>query len=1226
MSKRLLFLLMIGFVLIPEFMQAQETPITSRGSILNRRVGLHNGNLVHTVFTNYGVIAQPSTLNPRGAWKYDNNGYVGDVSPIIGLQLPIKHYPKDTNNAVLDTHHVSIITAVERPGGGKEVSGQFSGFEPIGGFFNPAYTGATYGVAMSHLLKSWPMVWPDKPDYTGFTEAHGDKDGYIPKVDWNGYFGRGREKSPTQESYYWMDDNDDITYFGKLGFTPDSTDPARRGQGIQVSVRGLQWGGDPVAQNVLFWLYNIQNDGTTTYDKAVFGLLVGTYVGIEGREYDDDASFFEIKESITYTWDYDNYIDPAANPRWLPDPHTVGYIAYAFLESPGNGYDGIDNDHDNSQFASTAPFFTPNDFVGRVFTKGDKVVLINKETFKRTLYTVPTTDGVIVDNSLTKPDTVITVKGDNVTVKSMGTIMNLVSGQTVLVEGDLKMGLNGSYVNPNAYDGIDNDLDGIIDENYTVHYRQFKKSAAGVTLIDTINATQYIDYLHGMTKAQMVDERRDDNIDNDLDWTLLDDVGKDGKANTHDPGEGDGIPTHGEPNFDEKDIHESDQLGLTSFKYFKGAGTVKMADDELTWSQMTPGLFETPDNIVNNIAIRGEDGDFLYGTGYFPLLSKATERFSLALAFGENLADVMRIKKVVQIIYNANYTFPLPPSTPTLSASTDGKSVTLYWDAEAEASIDHITHEKDFEGYKLYKSNSYDFSDVFTVTDARGNAVAYKEIQQWDLANSITGFYALSPMLASLYNGFSPFLGDDRGIVHKYVDTDVKPGLKYFYCLTAYDHGKNDGMTYPKENSIQGAISRDAYGTYTFEKNALAVIPAPPSNGYVAPTGNDNVTRVSGGSDHAPTFSIVDSKRVPSGVLKVTFKDKYIPVAYGTKDSVMQGPVAVSYSIQDTVTKNYLLTDGTYFDARDGQIFSGLAIKMDSSWKSPNYIQVDTIFWNLTNVKDTVGKFTPIASTQYSITWFTPNYPVYRAPKKYEFRFENQAKQSSYAIDTLNKLFIKGGFDSVAFVPKINFSIWDVTDVKSPKKIKFAFMQADPTDTTVTPDSRIFLSNAAGTDIEYMVTFSSNVKNLPVYSPKAGDTLRIGFTVPLTSQDAFIINTKQAYYDLFTAKSKMNDIKVVPNPYVVTNLYEPPLPSGLRGRGTRVIKFMNLPINAKVYIYTSSGTLIRTLETGSDLFNSTLDWDLRTREGLDVAFGVYFYVVEAQGFSDKKTGKIAIIK
>ncbi len=56
---------------------------------------MHRGNQVRTVFSNYGVIAQPGTEGPRGAWKYDANGYVGDVSPVVGIRLPIRDYGRD---------------------------------------------------------------------------------------------------------------------------------------------------------------------------------------------------------------------------------------------------------------------------------------------------------------------------------------------------------------------------------------------------------------------------------------------------------------------------------------------------------------------------------------------------------------------------------------------------------------------------------------------------------------------------------------------------------------------------------------------------------------------------------------------------------------------------------------------------------------------------------------------------------------------------------------------------------------------------------------------------------------------------------------------------------------------------------------------------------------------------------------------------------------------------
>jgi len=52
-----------------------------------RRSSIHNGNLVRTVFGNWGVIGQPREKGPRGAWLFDTNGYIGDVSPMVGAEV-----------------------------------------------------------------------------------------------------------------------------------------------------------------------------------------------------------------------------------------------------------------------------------------------------------------------------------------------------------------------------------------------------------------------------------------------------------------------------------------------------------------------------------------------------------------------------------------------------------------------------------------------------------------------------------------------------------------------------------------------------------------------------------------------------------------------------------------------------------------------------------------------------------------------------------------------------------------------------------------------------------------------------------------------------------------------------------------------------------------------------------------------------------------------------------
>ena len=59
---------------------------------------------------------------------------------------------------------------------------------------------------------------------------------------------------------------------------------------------------------------------------------------------------------------------------------------------------------------------------------------------------------------------------------------------------------NNNEINGNAFNGIDDDLDGLIDENYYLHYRQKRiyyneTSVIEQTLFDIINPRAYIDFI-----------------------------------------------------------------------------------------------------------------------------------------------------------------------------------------------------------------------------------------------------------------------------------------------------------------------------------------------------------------------------------------------------------------------------------------------------------------------------------------------------------------------------------------------------------------------------------------------------------------------------------------------------------------------------------------------------------------------------------------------------------
>ena len=72
-------------------------------------------------------------------------------------------------------------------------------------------------------------------------------------------------------------------------------------------------------------------------------------------------------------------------------------------------------------------------------------------------------------------------------------------------------------------------------------------------------------------------------------------------------------------------------------------------------------MFDTPSSISNGEPIAGEDGDFMYGSGFFPLRAGQTEYFSIALVYGDDKDDLVRNKKTVQNIYDNDYRFAKAP-------------------------------------------------------------------------------------------------------------------------------------------------------------------------------------------------------------------------------------------------------------------------------------------------------------------------------------------------------------------------------------------------------------------------------------------------------------------------------------------------------------------------------------------------------------------------------------
>ncbi len=99
--------------------------------------------------------------------------------------------------------------------------------------------------------------------------------------------------------------------------------------------------------------------------------------------------------------------------------------------------------------------------------------------------------------------------------------------------------------------------------------------------------------------------------------------------------------------------------------------------------------------------------------------------------------------------------------------------------------------------------------------------------------------------------------------------------------------------------------------------------------------------------------------------------------------------------------------------------------------------------------------------------------------------------------------------------------------------------------------------------------------------------------------------------------SLTNDIKVVPNPYIVRSNFN-------ENEYTNKIRFTHLPAKCTITIYTISGEEVVSLEH-DDATDGNLFWNLRTINNQVIAPGLYIFTV-IDGSGEKFIGKFAVVR
>jgi hypothetical protein len=1066
--------------------RAQSPPPEQRGRIDAERSGTHDAANIRTIFWNYGMVGDYppdpgnvdlSVFHSAEVPKGSGMNYSDGITPFVLAKIR----QRNGDDAYI------METGFRERQGVSPITNLTMRFEPRPGYFeaDPSLNRGR-SPAISSDPRTWPQSWPDKlndPDDPGWAGS------------WNGYF--GKRPGADQESFTVMDDN----FYDAWDFNPDSTDLTRRGLGLRVEVRGFQWA-NPQAGNVIFWHYDITNEGTTDYDdNIIFGLYMDSGVGGSALscdgifESDDDNAYFDRNAglNLVYTWDKNGHGRDLSGSCG-----TTGYLGYAYLETPGN-----------------------------------------------------------------------------------------------------------------QFNGIDDDSDGIVDEQ--------RDGGPGIEIVgqDAIRAHVIANYDTTLFFAAYgaLEDRPAYRVgrwwtgDEDMDWRAdVNDLGADGVAETGDAGEGDDMPSAGETNFDQTDLNESDQIGLTGFKMNRiraGLGNPDQTTDGIvfftdaaSWPQRLYQKFTdpfVPARFDSALASNYNIG-FLFASGPFQLKAGRTERFSLALAYGADLVELRETVKVVQEIYNANYQFAVPPDMPTVRAEAGDGYVQLSWDDVAERSLDPVSNEFDFEGYKIYRATDPDFRDVRVLTTGRGNPSTLngKPIAQFDLVDGIRGYSDVT------VDGVAYYLGNETGITHTWTDTTVTNGQEYYYAVCAYDFGSPETVGdqfrfFPSENAI--AVSRTPRGGTILPRNVVRVRPNPRVPGYEsASTGA--VEKIAGDGAGSVETRIIHAAEVPDGHLyKLTFS---IPSA----DSIH----ATQYTLKDSTTGEVFFTTGADFDGLGvGPVGGGILPIVTT----PAQVEVNAAASGYRAGSPTNTRLKASYQPGRDRNLRRRGYP-----DDISIEFDDVTRDTSLALFPLPAKQAK--FRVIAHS--------DAGDIP----LDFVFFDPDNNGTLSRPDEYIDIltyDTALPTrfDITWHVVLDTVGQGArgPIVPPRLGDTYDLFLDRPFGPKDVFVFSTSAQSVDGAAAAAAPLEPYVVPNPYVGAASFEPER-YAVSGRGERRVEFRGLPQSAVIRIYTVRGDLVQTLRQDGSV-DGVVPWNLRTRDNLDVAPGLYVFHVEAPG-AGTHVGKFAIIK
>jgi hypothetical protein len=733
-------------------------------------------------------------------------------------------------------------------------------------------------------------------------------------------------------------------------------------------------------------------------------------------------------------------------------------------------------------------------------------------------------------------------------------------------------------------------------------------------------------------------------------------------------------PPSGDPNFAE-----------ICYDYMRGkAGTVHQllyspttGQPMFKWFSGDPiaGTGDIPTNFPLGV-FGGQDIRVMLSAGPFTLAKGDTQEVvgAYMIAKGSsNLNSITLLKQngtIAQDAFNSNFVVPSAPPMPTINVAQLPNRLVIDWSTGSDVTEAYNYKNNKFEGYNFYqgKSRSGPWTRIAT-WDVKGNGLG----MIWDyVLDEATGQVIYRPVqFGTDTSGLAHYLIIDQDYLS---GTPLINGKQYFFSLTTYSY-----------NFTPGALGNLPM---TLEQPTDAIsntIPREPSIGTVYSTIAQQLSTNRPGDDNLvpevvnPTAltGLNYTVKLKGLYQNITGYDVFRTNANGSVDTLVKGATDI---VGDDASP---IVDGVLLRLKNPLAGVRRDTQSPNGWNytpSANRWLTANTYLDAASHQSGIGAFYPMSGVAMSDLGNRGSKITSDHLKKVEIRFNSAQTQHAYRylrnVPTLPAkpaqdpsfapfILVKGSgfvYQRDYATVTVPFTVWEVDSLDgspAPRQLNIGFLENNDSLYKVRPstgarDSLVGLgkidgkwaptaANTGGDEALYIFASTYSDTANPVYAVNlyAQDSLDIYYvlwamatsaTAAPTDGDKITITPnyrlnggRQYGYiapaprvgDAALGATQLEDLNVFPNPYFGHNTAE----SG--SSYNRFVTFSHLPNVARIRIYTITGDLVRDIAHADQ---TTFErWDLRNKNNLPVASGVYFAHIEIPGMGSRIL-KIAIVQ